>query len=198
VTEGDSFANARTGARLEITALPADPHGPDRLEVRRVLRPGTGFRFPHVHVELVERFRVESGVADARVGHRRLRLGPGDEFLIPPRTTHVNPCNRGLADLVFRQEFEPATDDALRYVRTLATLLEEGRDVRGDLPLATALAILDPREPQTYAPRVPRALQRHAVLPVARAVRQWREERRLLREEEAAAAAAGPGYWADA
>ena len=195
--KGETATNPRTGAGFQVTATPEIGSGTGVLEIRRVLRPGMGFPVPHVHLDFVERWTVDRGVADAWVGHRRLRLAASDAFVVPPRTTHVNPCNRSMGDLILRQAFEPATEGVNRYVDTLAEHLREERDYRGELPLATALALLDTRDPQTYAPRVPHVLQRRIVFPLARSVRQWREERRFLRDEEKKAAEAGPGYWAD-
>jgi mannose-6-phosphate isomerase-like protein (cupin superfamily) len=197
VRKGDGATNARTGAGFRVIATPEIAGGSGALEIRRVLRPGMGFRAPHLHLDFAERYTVESGVADAWVGHRRIRLAQGDEFVIPQRTTHVNPCNRGMRDLILRVAYEPATDAVVRYLETLAELLEGERDRRGDLPVATALALLDTRDPQTSVPRVPHALQRRVVFPAARSVRQWREERRLRREEDEKLGETGPGYWVD-
>lgn len=189
---GDYFASRRSGAVMEVAACPKIS-GPGALQIRRLLRPGQGFPFPHVHLDLDESFKVETGVADARIGHRSLRLGEGEEFRVPRTDMHVNPCNRSNNDLVFLQTFECATTGvAERYVETLAQFLDEGRDVRGDLPPVVALAVFAGRNQQIYGPVLPRGFQRRVLFPLARSFEDWREDRRL-RESEESAVPAEPG-----
>lgn len=181
---GDLVANPRTGAMVEVTAWP-EIAGPGRVEIRRLLRPRMGFPLPHVHIDTDEIFHVEVGVADARVGHRSLRLGPGEEFRVSRYDVHVNPMNRSTTDLVLLQAFESArTDVAQRYVRTLMRFIKEGRDVRGDLPPLVALAVFAGRHQQTYAPWISRKLQRRVIFPLAKSYEEWREERRRRNDRE--------------
>jgi hypothetical protein len=183
---GDYFASRRSGAAMEVTAWP-EIAGPGKLQIRRLLRPGMGFPYPHVHLDLDESFTVEIGVADARIGHRSLRLCEGEEFGVPRNDLHVNACNRSTTDLVYLQTFESATTGvAERYVETLAQFLDEGRDVRGDLPPVVAMAVFAGRNQQVYGPVLPREFQRRILFPLARSFEEWREERRLRESEEIA------------
>jgi mannose-6-phosphate isomerase-like protein (cupin superfamily) len=194
VEVGEVFANPRTGAMMEVTAWPQIAL-PGELQIRRVFRPGMGFRVPHVHLSLDETFYVEYGVADIRIGHRSGRLCAGQQFRVPRYEVHLNPLNRSTNDLVFLQTFEGARfDRAKRYVETLAKFLTEEREVLGDLPPLVAAAVFAGKYEQTFAARLPQMLQRRVVFPVAKSYEERREERRRLR---AAGVAARDDNWAD-
>src|SRR4051794_28348888 len=137
---------------LEILRVPriAGDASEATLEVRRVLRPGMGFPVVHEHLDMQESFRIESGIADAVVGRRRLRLGAGDELVVAPRTQHRNPCNRSRDDLVLCQTFTPGTESACLFVEALGAILEEQRDFRGDLPPDAAMALFAATGARTY------------------------------------------------
>lgn len=184
---GEWFVSRRTGAMIEITAWP-EVGVEGKLQIRRVMRPGMGFPIPHVHLDLDETFTVEVGVADARVGHRAIRLGEKEEFCVPRYDMHVNPCNRSTSDLVLLHTFESSFMDAAeRYVGTLASYISEGRDVRGDLPPVVAMAAFAGRDQQTFGPWLPRAMQRTVVFPLAKTLEERRQQSRLARQQEAAA-----------
>ncbi|MDP8944245.1 MAG: cupin domain-containing protein [Actinomycetota bacterium] len=162
---GDRFENPRTGATLEILRVPGG--GDSALEVRRLLRPGTGRNRPHVHLDYVERFVVEQGVATALRGGSTVTLGPGDELEIPAAGRHVNAHNAGQEDLVLRHSFEPAPDVALAYAETLGHLMSDGRaGGRGEVPLVDTFAIAHATRSQTYVAGVPHALQRSVLFPI--------------------------------
>ena len=170
---GDRFEDPGTGATLEILRAPHD--GDSALEVRRLLRPGTGRNRPHVHRDYVERFVVEQGVATAERDGAAIRLGPGDELEIPVSGRHVNAHNAGDEDLVLRHSFEPATDIALAYAETLGHLMRAGRtDARGEVPLTTTFAIAHATGSRTYVAGVPEALQRSVLFPIGARVARIR------------------------
>jgi mannose-6-phosphate isomerase-like protein (cupin superfamily) len=195
VEVGEVFANPRSGAMVEITKWPGIARSDGEVQIRRVLRPGMGFRLPHVHLSLDETFYVEYGVADIRIGHRSGRLCAGEQFRVPRYDVHVNPRNRSTSDLVLLQTFEAArTDGPKRYVETLAKFIREGRDVHGDIPPLVAAAVFAGKDQQTFAPWLPHGLQRTVVFPLAKSFEERRHERRRLR---AADAAAGEDNWAD-
>jgi mannose-6-phosphate isomerase-like protein (cupin superfamily) len=178
---GDVFANPRSGAIVEVTAWP-EIGGSGRVQIRRVLRPGMGFRIPHVHLLMDETFYVEYGVADFRIGHRTGRLGQGEQFRVPRYEVHVNPVNRSTTDLVLLQTLEAARTDALkRYVLTLTEFIAEGRDVNGDLPPAVAAAVFAGKDQQTFLPWLSKGLQRSVMFPLARTIETRRAERLRLR-----------------
>ena len=162
---GASFTNPRTGARFEVLRVP----GPDetRLELRRFVKPGTGRTVPHVHMDLVERFVIESGRASARLDRRRVELGPSEAMDVPPGRGHVNPWNTGTGDLVLRHTFEPASDFALAYVETLGHLMAEGRtDRQGEAPLSAAFAVAHHTDSQTFAAGLPHRPQTALLAPI--------------------------------
>jgi hypothetical protein len=189
VEVGEVFANRRTGAMVEVLEWP-ELAGPGAVKVRRLYRPGMGFRIPHMHILLDERFRVEYGVADFWIGNRPGRLSEKEEFQVPRYEVHVGPLNRSMSDLVFTQTLEATrTEHIKRYVETLGRFLEEERDVRGDLPPMVAAAVFAGKDLQTYLPGVPQGFQRNVLFPLARTVEQRREIWQRRREEKAA--------WAD-
>jgi mannose-6-phosphate isomerase-like protein (cupin superfamily) len=176
---------------VTVVQPPSIGLGPEkaRLIVRRVLEPGMGFRLVHVHLDFVESFIVHEGVADVIFETRRLRLCKGEELVVPIDTPHMNPCNRSRTTLIFEQVFEPATEGARTYVRTLQTYIAKGRDVCGDLPPLVAMALFAATDSGTYAVGVPRSLQRRVVFPLARPVARWRKEYppNLLEQKESPA-----------
>ena len=137
---GDRFQNPRTNASFEVLRAPRD--GERDLELRRVLAPGTGRAFPHVHLDYVERFVIEHGQAEGRSGGRRLAMNPGDELQVPAGERHQNVLNRSGEEVVLRHLFEPATDFILGYVETLGHLMREGRaDRQGETPLSATFGV---------------------------------------------------------
>lgn len=174
---------------LEVTKWP-QVAGPGAVQIRRVLRPGMGFRVPHMHLYMDEVYEVEYGVADFRIGHRRGRLSPSQHFRVPRFEVHLGPLNRSTGDLVFLHTFEAArTGPITRYVETLARYISEARDVHGDLPPLVAAAVFAGKDQQTFLPGLSLELQRRVVFPMARNVEKWRAERRAARREADAARA---------
>lgn len=182
------FANPRTGAMVEILAWP-EIGGPGKVKMRRVFRPGMGFRVPHVHLRIDETFYVEYGVADFWIGHRTGRLSKHEQFRVPRYEVHLGPLNRSTSDLVFTHTLEATRTDAIkRYAIVLGQHIKEGRDVHGDLPPMVAAAVFAGKDQSTFVPWVPQRLQRSVLFPLARNVEQRLEERRRAREEKAAIA----------
>jgi mannose-6-phosphate isomerase-like protein (cupin superfamily) len=170
---GDRFENASSGAVLEIVRSPGDQRG--ALELRRVLRPGTGKTLAHVHRDYVERFVIESGHATARLARKTVELGPGDELEVPIGTPHVNAYNAGGEDLVMRHSFEPASDFALAYVETLGHMMRAGAsDKQGEVPVLAAFAIGHATSSRTFAAGVPDVLQSNLLLPLGAALGRHR------------------------
>ena len=162
---GANFTNPRTGASFEVLRAPGA--GEESLELRRVVKPGTGRTIPHVHMDFVERFVVESGRATARLDRRRVELGPAETLDVPPGSSHVNPWNTGTEDLVMRHVFEPASDFALAYVETLGHLMTEGRtDRQGEAPLSAAFAVAHHTSSQTFAAGLPHGPQTAVLAPI--------------------------------
>jgi mannose-6-phosphate isomerase-like protein (cupin superfamily) len=156
---GDRFVNPKTGASIEVIRAPANVE--TRLEVRRVLKPGTGWVVPHVHTDYTERFVVESGRARSHSAGSVWELGPGDDLVVRPNERHSNVQNVSDEDLVMRHVFDPVSDFALAYVETLCHLMLQGRtDRQGEVPLSAAFAVADATKSQTFVVGLPHALQR--------------------------------------
>ncbi|MFZ0376566.1 MAG: hypothetical protein WCD11_03110 [Solirubrobacteraceae bacterium] len=185
---GDVSVNRRTGAMVEVMEWP-EIAGPGAVKVRRLYRPGMGFRIPHMHILLDETFGVEYGVADFLIGNRPGRLSQKEQFRVPRYEVHVGPLNRSTSDLVFTQTLEATrTEHLKRYVEILARFIEEERDVRGDLPPMVAAAVFAGKDLQTYLPWLPQGFQRNVLFPLARTVEQRREALQRRREEKSATA----------
>ena len=138
----------------------------DRLTIVRRFPSRMRWAPPHVHLDFAERFMILEGVADARIGDSELRLGQLEVHYAGPGVLHSNPINRGRHPLTYLQSFEPATEGARSYVRTLAQVLSDGRDEDGDLPWSLVLAIGDVTRERTYAKWLPYELQRRVLLPL--------------------------------
>ena len=105
---GETLVHPTTGQSLTFLTTAGDV-----LELESRLPPG-GVRPPlHVHPHQHERFTLVEGRAEARLGLRRLRLGPGDVLHVPPGTPHWF-AGEGL----LRWEFRPA----LRMADLLAAM----------------------------------------------------------------------------
>lgn len=162
---GARFTNPRTGASFEVLRAPGAEQRV--LELKRVIKPGTGRTVPHVHEDFVERFAIESGRATARVDGRSMELGPGEQLDVPLGSSHVNPYNKGGEDLVLRHAFDPASDFALGYVETLGHLMSAGRtDRQGEAPLLVAFAVAHHTRSQTFAAGFPHGPQTAVVAPL--------------------------------
>lgn len=149
-----------SGATLEIVSA-----GEGALVVKRTLPPDAGLDQPHVHLDYVERWTLETGRATAALDGLPRYLGPRDELAVPIGCPHVNPYNRGTDKVVLWQAFEPATEGARRYVATLAATLRADRDKHGDLPPLLALALFQATHAHTFLVGPPRWLQRGLLFP---------------------------------
>jgi mannose-6-phosphate isomerase-like protein (cupin superfamily) len=159
---GDSYENPRTGARIEVIDMSGG-----NLVVRRTLKPRQGRTLKHYHLDFVERFTIESGTATVKVDRSTRELGPGEEVAIQLGEAHLNPFNRGDADLVMLHAFEPATDFSREYVDAYGRLLARDNVMpSGEMPLAAAFAVQERTGAQTYSAQAPRFLQQRLVGPL--------------------------------
>jgi mannose-6-phosphate isomerase-like protein (cupin superfamily) len=166
LTIGERWVNPRTGTSMEVIA----PN-----EVRRVIKPGNGRLQAHYQLDYVERFVVESGRAIVRHNGRKVELAPGDELVVQPRESHVNPYNRGTGDLVFRQSVEPLVPFVEGFVKTYGACLAADRTDRQDeVPLLAIFGVANLVESPSYAAGFPRWLQRRLAAPVGAALARIR------------------------
>lgn len=172
---GDRFENPRTGASFAVLRMP-EADG-EALELRRVIKPGTGKTAPHVHLDFVERFVVESGGGAMKVEGRALEAAAGDDIAVPVASRHENVRNAGDDDLVVRQSFEPATAFALAFVEMVGRLMQDDRVNRqGEAPLLATFAIAHLTDAQSFAAGLPYGFQRRVVLPLGAALGRRRYE----------------------
>lgn len=162
VSEHTSF---RTGAVMRILEVP-EPGTGGALKIERVLQSGNRRAPTHVHLDFAERFKILRGVAVMKIGSSEVLLGEGAVHYVPLGAAHTNPTRRTRYELAYEQTFEPATEGALSYVRTLAQVLDDGRDDDGDLPWPLVLAIGDVTRERTYVGRRAYSLQRRVLLPL--------------------------------
>jgi mannose-6-phosphate isomerase-like protein (cupin superfamily) len=155
----------RTGAVMKILEVPERGAG-GVLKIERVFQSGKRWVPHHVHLDFAERFTIVRGVADAKIGSSEVRLAEGAVHYVPLGAEHTNPINRTRYELAYEQTFEPATEGALSYVRTLAQVLDDGRDDDGDLPWPLVLAIGAVTRERTYVGRRAYSLQRRVLLPL--------------------------------
>lgn len=75
--------------------------GKGELRIRRVLKSGRRGTPEHVHLDLDERFRVITGIADAELAGRKRRFGCGDVHHVGKGVRHVSLRNNDITDLVY-------------------------------------------------------------------------------------------------
>jgi mannose-6-phosphate isomerase-like protein (cupin superfamily) len=175
--EGSTFTG-RSGATLEIEALPTQGHGGrlnGRIELLRTFPPGEGRSRRHRHMDFDETYEILDGVADAWINglSRRLTSESG-LFRIPSGTDHVNPFSNDNTGLRLRHTIAPATEAALAYVNTLGQLMNEGRDDDGELPPLATLAVFERMQGRTYLSQLPVWSQQRLLGPIGARLAQRR------------------------
>ena len=135
----------------------------------RVEADSTGNAGPlHRHLRSEEKFIVEQGVLEIRIGFRRSKLAkPGDEVSIPAGAPHTFKVVEGPA--VFVTEFRPPWRIGEVFIDLFGLPVGENGE-----PKPADLAALVGRYPEDffYAPVIPPAVQRWIAKLVARRARQ--------------------------
>jgi quercetin dioxygenase-like cupin family protein len=170
---GERYESPDGQTWIEILAVP-DGEQAD-LVVRRMQKPGKGRLLPHVHLDYVERFRVEQGRAKLRLAGRR-ELGPGEEVSIAPGQAHMNAYNAsGEEELVMVHTFESAPEFILAFVETFCHLTRQGRtDRQGEVPLSAVFAVADATGTESFAVGMPHGFQRSVMAPIGSRVARLR------------------------
>lgn len=136
------------------------------LEIEATLEPGS--RIPdHVHLHQEERFFGSEGETTFWVRGRRTILAPGDELVIPARTRH-RVRNESGEPVRVRAQLRPA----LRSEELFEALFELGAAGKvnrfgAPSPRRTAKLMRAHRDDFFYLGRIPPALQRAVLLPLA-------------------------------
>jgi mannose-6-phosphate isomerase-like protein (cupin superfamily) len=161
---GETIENARTGQRMTFEITAADSDGA-LVRIDSHNPPGP-FEPVHVHPEQESRAEVVSGFLLFVVGGREIRLGPGDQTLIPAGTPHTF-RNEGPEAAHSIQEFRPALKIAECF-ETLFALAARGELDAHGMPSPLQLALTVPefgREMRLPSP--PWLIQRLALAPLA-------------------------------
>ena len=170
---GERFEHPSGETWIEVLAVPDGEQGD--LVVRRMQKPGKGKLLPHVHLDYVERFKIEQGRAAARVAGCKLERGPGEEVLIQPGENHTNAYNAADEELVMVHSFEPAGEFILAFVETFCHLTRQGRtDRQGEVPLSAVFGVADATDAQSFAVGLPHGIQRSVMAPIGARVARLR------------------------
>jgi mannose-6-phosphate isomerase-like protein (cupin superfamily) len=173
LTPGERFESPDGKTWIEVLAVPDGEQG--NLVVRRMQKPGKGKLLPHVHMDYVERFKVERGRATARVAGRKVEAGPGDEVVIALGETHTNAYNASDEELVMVHSFEPAPEFIQAFVETFCHLTRSGgTDRQGEVPLSAVFAVADATDSQSFAAGLPHGIQRSVMAPIGARVARLR------------------------
>jgi mannose-6-phosphate isomerase-like protein (cupin superfamily) len=162
---GQTIASPPIGQQITFLRTASDTGG-ELLELEASMEPGS--RIPeHVHLHQEERFEVLEGTASFWVRGQQLLRGPGEELVIPPRTRHRF-RNDGDVTVRVRAQLRPALR-AEDVFEALFTLGAQGRVNRfgAPSPRRTARLLREHRDDFFYLARIPPALQRALLLPLA-------------------------------
>ncbi|QLY28270.1 cupin domain-containing protein [Nocardia huaxiensis] len=143
--------------------------GKQYLGLTRILPPGTGKGPAHVHTGITQySFLLAGPSARYRRGLRAGTLKTGDALVIPPGAAHVDPYNDTDEPVVVRTVYTPGPVWLMSYGKTLGQAVRDGNvNAQHELRPAHLLLMLGTPGSVTFAARVPLALQRRVMLPLA-------------------------------
>ena len=112
----------------------------ENLIIDTRVRPGGGTR-SHSHPNGEERFSIEEGEVEFRVGRRKVVAGPGDELSVPRGTKHAFK-NIGGGEAVFRAELVPEpTGKGQDFFIEVAAAGERGMYTKHGIPTGPRAAL---------------------------------------------------------
>jgi mannose-6-phosphate isomerase-like protein (cupin superfamily) len=155
----DEISSESLGLRVRRDAAGTNPEV-TRAHVE-VAEAGNGGP-PHIHLRQEERFIVHTGVLLVRRGRERLRIGPGEDVRVAPKTVHTFKAE---ADGTYTVEFRPT----LRVWEFFTDLFALPTGKRGN-PRVGDLARLARAYPDEflYLPYVPVSVQRALTVPLSK------------------------------
>lgn len=162
---GQTLVSPPIGQSLTFRQTRATTGG-ELLELEATLAPGS--RIPdHVHLHQEERFAGLEGSLTFWVRGRRTVLEPGGELVIPPRTRH-RVRNESPAPVRVRAQLRPAlrTEELFEALFALGAAGQVNR-LGAPSPRRTARLMREHRDDFFYLSRVPPAVQRALLLPLA-------------------------------
>jgi quercetin dioxygenase-like cupin family protein len=136
----------------------------ENLIINTRVEPGGGPP-PHVHPNGEERFLVEEGQVEFRVGRRKVIAGPSEELVVPRGTKHAFK-NVGGTDAVLRAEVRPEPSGRGQdFFRETAAAAKQGMFTRRGIPTGPRaalhlLAILERYQDFVLISNPPPAVQR--------------------------------------
>lgn len=164
---GKRYESSKTGGWLQVSK-----RTPERLQVERLMKPGTGRADAHLHRDFVQSWECVSGSGAIEVDGEQRDFAPGDRVELPRDTPHRDPYNPGEGELVVRGSFDPVTDFIERYAEVWAHHLTNGTvNDQDEMPLLQIFAILSGGKDESYRAGIPIALQRASVPLVKRIAR---------------------------
>jgi mannose-6-phosphate isomerase-like protein (cupin superfamily) len=159
------------GARLVLVKTAAETNGESAV-LERLMKPHTGKADPHLHQDFHQSFEVLEGTGRCAIDRDERDVGAGETAEIPPGTRHVDIWNGSDEDLHVRTTIRPAPAFADVYVRTLGTLMEEGKlNDQDEMKTLQVFALLSETRAKSYDARVPIPLQNVLVPVVGRLAR---------------------------
>jgi len=112
----------------------------ENLVINTRVRPGGGPP-AHSHPNGDEKFTIEKGEVEFRVGRRKVVAGPGEELTVPRGTKHAFK-NVGDAEAVFRAEVIPEpTGRGQDFFRETAAAAEQGMYTQRGIPTSPRAAM---------------------------------------------------------
>jgi mannose-6-phosphate isomerase-like protein (cupin superfamily) len=161
IRPGERLENPVTG-EVMIFHETAGETGGKFVRVETIVKPDGFVAAAHVHPAQTERFDVLEGTLEFRVGKEIVRVGAGDELVVPPGTAHQF-WNVGEGEAAFLMEVRPA----LKFeslIETMFTLAAEGKTGKRGLPGPFRLAVIAREHFDTVRlPFPPVVLQRAAL-----------------------------------
>src|SRR5262249_42481812 len=106
IRSGDTIHNPVTGERITFLATSRDTNG-EAVVIETVVQPHGFVAAAHVHPSQSERFAVDDGTLELKVGGERLFLEPGEIATVEPGTPHKF-WNGGEDEVRFVCEIRPA------------------------------------------------------------------------------------------
>jgi mannose-6-phosphate isomerase-like protein (cupin superfamily) len=176
---GKEFHNPATGTRVTILE-----DSSQRLAMRRTLPPGTGKADAHRHLDYVETFVIEEGIATVKVGKDVRTAAAGETIRLEHDTGHANPYNEGSEPLTFLHSVEPSNPFVRAYVATWVVALERGElNEQDEFSALQLFPVLAATKARSYVVGPPIAAQK-LVIPVVAAIGRARGNRAVVPQPE--------------
>ncbi len=159
IRPGERLENPVTGEMMIFHETAAET-GDAFVRVETIVKPDGFVAAAHVHPAQTERFDI----LEFRLGKEIVRVGAGDELVVPPGTAHQF-WNVGEGEAAFLMEVRPA----LKFeslIETMFTLAAEGKTGKRGLPGPFRLAVIAREHFDTVQLPFPPVLLQRAALAI--------------------------------